>query len=178
MHKSVQNFVCALLLLFFNVLNADTDESALLDEYFNLLKTAPDQQAASQIENDIWQLWFQTNDAEVDSLMKQALQRRQAYDFNGAIEHLNTIIALKPEYAEAWNQRATVYFHQEKYELALWDVAKTLELEPRHFGALAGRAIIRLQQNKPALARQNILQALQIHPFLKERNFFPGVGDK
>ncbi len=100
-------------------------------------------------------------------LMQDALQKRRGYDYKGSLEILNKVIGLKPDYAEVWNQRATIYFHQEEYEKSLWDIAKTLELEPRHFGSLAGRAVIRLKQNKPALARQNIVEAFEISSIFK-----------
>ena len=107
--------------------------------------------------------------------MQEALQKRRGYDFNGAIEILNKVIELNPNFAEAWNQRATVYFNQEKYEESLADIAKTLELEPRHFGSLAGRAVIRLRQLKNALARQSVVEAMNYHPFLRERHLFPDL---
>jgi hypothetical protein len=68
-----------------------------------------------------------------------------------------------------------VYFHQSEHEKSLEDIARTLELEPRHFGALAGRAVIRLQQGKFALGLQNVLEAMKYHPYLKERAFFPSL---
>ena len=64
---------------------------------------------------------------------------------------------------------------QDKYQESLADIAKTLALEPRHFGSLAGRANIRMRQLKPELARQNIIEALKVHPFLKERRMFPSL---
>jgi len=105
--------------------------------------------------------------------MQQAMRERRSYNFSGALKILNRVIDRTPDYAEAWNQRATVYFQQTEYEKSLQDIARTLELEPRHFGAMAGRALIRLRQNKPALAHQNILQALRLHPYLPERSLFP-----
>jgi Tfp pilus assembly protein PilF len=85
------------------------------------------------------------------------------------------VIALNPEYAEVWNQRATVYFHRAKHEVALVDVAKALVLEPRHFGAFAGRAINRLQQLKPVIARSNNEEALKLLPYLLERHYVPDL---
>lgn len=149
-----------------------------LDELFQSLKTASNEQSAREYENKIWLNWMQSGDAEIDKLMQIALRKREGYDFNGALDILNQIIARKPKYPEAWNQRATVYFHQGEHEKSLIDIARTLELEPRHFGSLAGRAVIRLQQGKPALAYQNILEALKFHPFLKERAFFPHLIDQ
>lgn len=176
MMRSVYKILFTLLIIAVSrLLIADSSGAKDLDTYFSELKTAPDQQAASAIENQIWGLWFQSGDAIVDAIMKDAMKQKGVYDFNGAIELINKAIDLKPDYSEAWNQRATVYFYQEKYQLALEDVATTLALEPRHFGAIAGRAVIRLHQNKPALARQNIIEALKINPYLKERNFFPDL---
>jgi tetratricopeptide (TPR) repeat protein len=151
---------------------ANEDTQAAL---FLALENAPDELAASSYAEEIWQQWFDSGNEQVDELMQIAMQKRRNYDFNGSIEILNKAIDLKPDFPEAWNQRATMFFMQEKYEASLEDIAKTLALEPRHFGALAGRAVIRLYQSKPALARQNIIEALKIHPFLKERAYFPGL---
>ena len=150
-------------------------ESNKLDLLFLQLKTSSSEAEARKLENQIWISWLDSENSEVDKLMQDALQKRRDYDYNGSLEILNKVIGLKPDYAEVWNQRATVYFHQEEYKKSLWDIAKTLELEPRHFGSLAGRAVIRLKQNKPALARQNIVEALKFHPFLRERTMFPGL---
>lgn len=163
-----------LLIAFVLSLSSHADDSQL-DNLFLKLKNASNESSARQYEHSIWNQWFQSGDQHIDSLMQTALNKRKGYDFNGALDVLNEIILLKPDYPEAWNQRATVYFHQTEYEKSLWNIAKTLELEPRHFGAMAGRAVIRLYQSKPALARQNIIQAIEVHPYLKERGFFPGL---
>lgn len=143
-----------------------------LDSLFLSLKQSSNEAEARNIESKIWQHWFQSGDETVDQLMKEAMKKRSGYDFNGAIEILDKIIIIAPDYSEVWNQRATVLFHQEKYDESLVDIAKALELEPRHFGSLAGRAVIRLRQSKPALARQSIVEALKYHPFLRERSMF------
>jgi tetratricopeptide (TPR) repeat protein len=146
-----------------------------LDELFFQLKNSTNESDARLIEQEIWNAWIQSGDAVIDALMKEALRKRRGYDFNGSIEILNKVIELKPDFSEAWNQRATVYFNQEKYEESLMDIAKVLELEPRHFGSLAGRAVIRIRQFKNALARQSIQEALKYHPFLRERSLFPDL---
>lgn len=151
-------------------------ESEHLDQLFEALKTAENESDARAYENKIWQEWFKSGDKKIDEMMQQAMSRRQVYDFNGAIEVLDQVIKSNPDYAEAWNQRATVFFHQREFEKSLEDVARTLQLEPRHFGAMAGRAVIRLMQSKPALARQNVIEALKLHPYLKERSFFPDLS--
>ena len=176
MRTRYTNPLIALIILPWFLVSTVTAEEKNLDQLFSALKNAPDETTAREYEHKIWLSWFESGDDKIDELMEQAVTKRNQYDFNGAIEILNQVIALKPEYAEVWNQRATVYFHQGEYEKSLWDVAKTLELEPRHFGSMAGRAVIRLLQGKPALAQQNIMQALEYHPYLKERSFFPHLN--
>ena len=175
MPVTTANRTLLLLSLLFSYPCTVLAEQPELDALFSSLKDSSDEMEARKYENAIWESWFQSGNDEVDALMKEAMRKRGNYDFNGAIETLNQVIGIDPDYPEAWNQRATVYFHQREYEKSLEDVAKTLELEPRHFGAMAGRAVIRLQQGKVALAYQNVLQALKIHPFLKERAFFPNL---
>ncbi len=150
-------------------------ENKPLDTLFQKLKDAPSEIEARKIETLIWKQWLISGDSHIDELMQNALRKRRSYNFDGALEILNQVISLKPNFSEVWNQRATVYFHQGLYEKSLEDIAKTLGLEPRHFGSLAGRAVIRLKQNKPALAIQNIKVALEFHPYLKERNMFPNI---
>lgn len=146
-----------------------------LDALFVDLKKAENVTDAIAIEEKIWLAWMESGDDEIDALLRDAMRKRRSYNFEAGIEILNKIIKLKPDFSEAWNQRATLYFYQEKYEESLNDIAKTLELEPRHFGSMAGRAMIRWRQLKPELARQNIIEAMKVHPFLKEQDMFPGL---
>ena len=144
-----------------------------LTQLFVSLKQAPDEASAQITETQIWRLWMTTENPVVDELMRQAMDARRWYDFDKALALLDQVVGIDPNYAEAWNQRATVYFQRRDYEKALEQVAKTLELEPRHFGALAGRGMIRLRQGSSALAIQNIKAAMAIHPYLRERNLLP-----
>ena len=163
------------LSLFFISTSSLLAEEKNLDDLFRALKESSVEHEARKYEQEIWKSWLKSDDFKVNNLMQKALRKREGYDFNGALEILNQVIEIKPDYPEVWNQRATVYFHQGELEKSLIDIARTLELEPRHFGSLAGRAVIRLQQGKPALARQNVIEALKFHPFLKERAFFPDL---
>lgn len=167
------NLLCFMLLLSLTLpVNAELNS---LDTLFINLKNVANEAEARKLENLIWQRWFESGNSAVDDLMQAAMRKRSGYDFNGALEILNQVIEINSDYSEAWNQRATVFFHQQDYEKSLLDIARTLELEPRHFGALAGRAVIRLYQSKPALARQNIIEALKFHPYLKEKAMFPDL---
>ena len=149
-----------------------------LDSLFRQLASAPDEAASKPLERDIWLCWLSAGDDVSDALMAEAVERRRSYDFQGALEVLNELVKREPAYAEGWNQRAIVYFHLGRYEASLHDVAAALEREPRHFGALAGRGIIRLRQGNAALAYQNILAAMAIHPYIPERTLVPAFDFK
>lgn len=150
------------------------EQTARLDQLFKDLKAAPSEQAARTIEQKIWIEWTTPEDPELADLMKQVLAARRVADYDKAIAILDRMVVEWSGYAEGWNQRATVYFNKGDYEKSLEDIAETLKREPRHFGSMAGRSIIRLQQAKPALAIQGIKAAMEIHPYLKERHLIAG----
>lgn len=153
-------------------------ETERLDALFKELKRANSESHAQQIERMIWEVWTHPVDEELAERMEamREAQRWQAPDL--AIRILDRIIERWDGYAEAYNQRAYMYFQKGEYEQALADIAATLAREPRHFGSLAGRGLIRLQQGKRALAMQNIMAALDHHPYLREKALFPELMSK
>lgn len=148
-------------------------EAAALDTLFAQLKAAPDEAAARAITDQIWIYWTTPADPALATRMRDVLILRQRADFPAVIAALDDIIADYPSYAEGWNQRATIYYLLGNYERSLADIEKVLEFEPRHFGALVGRAVIYKTQGKQALAVKDMAAALAIHPFLAERALFP-----
>ena len=148
-------------------------QESQLDALFSSLKQAQNENEARNIEKIIWQVWTQPDDTELNTLMKNTISHIRGYNYNGALDILNQVIRKWPEYSEGRNQLATVYFLQEKYTKSLEEITKTLEIEPRHFGSMAGRAVIRIRQGKEALGYQSIFEAMEIHPYLAERHFIP-----
>ena len=144
-----------------------------LDDLFAALKSAPDPAAAQRIAAQIWTLWTQPEDTALAGRMAEVLSRLGISDLGGAVGLLDELVIDYPDYAEGWNQRATVHFLLGNYDQSLADIEKTLQLEPRHFGALAGQALIYLERNRRDLALRAITEALDIHPFLGERALFP-----
>lgn len=150
------------------------DPAAERQWLFEALRTAPTERLGRVIEDQVWWYWMrQAPDQESAELMKRAQERREAYDFAGALEIADRLVSRAPGWAAAWNERATILFLQEKYEASLADIERTLELEPKHFGALAGRALIYLRQGRAELARKALGRAVAIHPWLKERDMLP-----
>ena len=137
---------------------------------FNALRTAPTESAGKAIAQEIWRFWMlQAPDPASGAVMKQVQDRRQAYDFAGAMVLLDELVTRAPDWSEAWNQRATVLFFQENYDRSLEDVEKTLALEPKHFGALAGKAIILMRLGRIPQSQEALRTAVAIHPWLSER---------
>lgn len=140
------------------------------DWLLEALRTAPTQQIGDTIGAQVWQFWMrQAPDEASAELMTKAMERRRGYDFAGAIENLDRLVAQAPDWSEAWNQRATVLFMQENYDHSLDDVERVLELEPMHFGALAGKAVILMRQGRIELGQKALREAVAINPWLKER---------
>jgi tetratricopeptide (TPR) repeat protein len=88
------------------------------------------------------------------------------------------VVKQAPDYAQGWNQRAFILFLQEKYDQSLSDIEKALELEPRHFGAMAGQARILMRQCRFVTGQKTLKQAVKIHPFLRERSMIVETGEK
>ena len=140
------------------------------DRLLEALRTAPTEAAGQGTAYQVWQFWMhQAPDADSAAMMEQVLERRRQYDLAGAMEHLDRLVAHAPDWSEAWNQRATVLYFQEDYDRSLEDVEQVLALEPKHFGALAGKAVMLMRQGRITLGQQALREALAIHPWLSER---------
>jgi tetratricopeptide (TPR) repeat protein len=179
--KTIASFCTAALvaLCFSTGLLAD-DETARAEERADLLaalKTAPNDKVALAAITAIWELWQTAPDEQAQELLDNARQRMRVYDFNGAMVHLDELVAYAPDYAEGWNTRATTLFLQEKYDRSLDDVEKTLALEPAHFGALSGKAVILMRQGRAALSQKALRRAVEVNPYLRERGMLIDVPE-
>ncbi len=145
------------------------ERAAERERLFAALASAQSREQAETIAFQIWALWFRAPNAEARDLMDQAMERRRVYDFSGALAILDKLVALTPDWAEAWNQRATIRFLKQDYDGSLADVEHVLELEPKHFGALAGQALILMRYGRFDTAQSVLRKAVEINPFLSER---------
>ncbi|SMF46060.1 Tetratricopeptide repeat-containing protein [Tistlia consotensis] len=137
-----------------------------LDDLFKELKEAGDPINALGIQNAIWQLWLETDDAEAETAMQSGIAALDAHDFEGALKIYDRLVERAPAFAEAWNKRATVEYLLGKYQESLADIAKTLALEPRHFGAITGRGLIQHALGDDLSAIKSFEAALKINPNL------------
>jgi tetratricopeptide (TPR) repeat protein len=143
------------------------DKTQNLDRLFEALKVAPDDESAKYVENRIWAIWLASTSDTANVLMGRAKTAIDAEDFDLAIKLLNAIIDIKPDFVEAWNRRATVYYAKKEFGRALSDIREVLAREPRHFGALSGLGIILQELGDDKHALNVFRRALAIHPHLE-----------
>ncbi len=141
-------------------------DARLLDNLLARLYASTSERQAKAIEATVLQLWLRNYSPSVEVLMKQAISAINDNEHSSALTLLDTVIEIAPDYAEAWNKRATVHYFSQDYERALADIDQVLELEPRHFGALSGRALVNRAMGNKKAALQSFREALEIHPFL------------
>lgn len=134
-----------------------------LDDLFAALREA-DATSWEQIEDRIWTEWSESGSPAMDLLLARGRAATEAEDYTAAIEHLTALVENAPDFAEGWNARATAYYGAGLIGPALKDLARTLELEPRHFAALAGLAMILEETGKETAALGAYSAALAIHP--------------
>ena len=118
-------------------------------------------------QSQIIRAWNHSGSPSMDLLARRADRAMKAKDWKTALVHLNDLVRLAPKFAEGWNKRATVYFLKGEYGPSLEDIARTLRLEPRHFGALAGLGIMLDRLGDKMGALEAYRRAVKIHPNLK-----------
>ena len=144
------------------------DRTKNLDFLFEALKAAPDADSAKLVESRIWALWLASGSDTTDLLMSRVKTAMDAKDNNIAIELLDAVVQLRPDYVEAWNRRATLHFANKDYGKSLADIREVLAREPRHFGALSGLGIIMQEFGEEKLALEAFRRALAVNPHLQK----------
>jgi tetratricopeptide (TPR) repeat protein len=145
-------------------LSAQETRDETLDRLFASLHRASDEQSAKAMEDKIWELWSRSDSPTAEVLLNQAVVAMGESENAASLEILNRVVAAYPNYAEAWNKRATLQFMLGNYDASLSDIEKVLDLEPRHFGALAGRGMILQAQQKWGAALNAYREALRMNP--------------
>ncbi|MFZ5732811.1 MAG: tetratricopeptide repeat protein [Pseudomonadota bacterium] len=148
------------------------DRSKSLDFLFGALKAAPDQASAKHVEARIWAAWAQTKSDTAALLMTRAKVAMAAKKTDVALQLLDSIVKLRPDYVEGWNQRATLFYLQNDYERSLADIRQVLAREPRHFGALAGLGMIMQEIGEEKRALEAFRKAIEVNPHLER---IPGL---
>lgn len=123
---------------------------------------------SNEVERQIWQLWGASDSPTATLLLEQSSRAIDDGAPAEALAMLDRLIGAYPAFAEAWNKRATLYFMMKRDDASLADIARTLDLEPRHFGALSGKGMILMRQKDYAGARAAYEEALAVNPNLEQ----------
>jgi len=142
-------------------------EKSSLDDLFHDLKRSGNEAAAARIASRIQREWTSSGSRSIDLLMEWSANAMQARKFDAALDFLDQVVTLSPGYAEGWNRRATVHFMMDNYALSMSDIDRTLRLEPRHFGALAGMAQILQRSGRKERALQAYERVLDVYPMMR-----------
>ena len=137
-----------------------------LDFLFGALKAAPDAESAKQVENRIWALWLASGSDTANLLMTRVKSAIESNDLDLAIQLLDSIVKIKPDYVEAWNRRATIHYMRKEFGESLEDIRQVLKLEPRHFGAMSGLGMILQEFGDEKHALEVFRRALEVNPYL------------
>ena len=138
-----------------------------LDDLFARLRTATSVEDALQLEDSIWEIWFHYDgdNRHINYLMNRAASAMASQNFEQAEVLCSTVIELAPEFVEGWNRRATVRYLAADIDGSIADVNATLDLEPRHFGALSGLGLCFLALEDLEKAADTLRRVLEIHPY-------------
>ncbi|MBT8152917.1 tetratricopeptide repeat protein [Epibacterium ulvae] len=155
---------------------ASPDHTVALEDLIEAVQSAKSETEAQMLTYEMWQYWADAPDEQSQEILDRGMERRAAYDFLGALQDFDRLIAYCPDYAEGYNQRAFVYFLQQDYASALVDLEKVLEISPRHVAALSGRALSLVALQRRDDARTALKQALKLNPWLPERGLLSPGG--
>lgn len=149
------------------------DHSAALTALIEEARAAPDRQAGMTVSDKMWALWTEAPDARAQELLDEGMERRQSYDYDGAMTAFEALVDYCPDYAEGYNQRAFIRYLREEFEAALPDLDAALARTPRHVAALTGKALTLVALGRNGEAALALRAALDMNPWLSERALLP-----
>jgi tetratricopeptide (TPR) repeat protein len=137
-----------------------------LDELFDKLQACPEPAEAARIEDAIWDVWMYDCHEGAELALERAAADIAARRYDIAETRLEILVRRRPDWAEAWNKRATLYYLLERDAESVASIHRTLEIEPRHFGAMCGLGEILRSSGDTEAACLAFSRALRVHPLL------------
>ena len=157
-----------LFFIFSSSLFADDNHQREIDKLFIQLKSVNDFENSKKIEDKIWDLWItHPSKNSLTKLLADGSSAMMDNKLDTAYNKFTEVIKLDPNWAEAWNKRATVLYLMGKYELSQADIDKVLAIEERHFGALTGQGLVQTALKNYQKAIDSYIEAHKVHPFMK-----------
>ena len=143
----------------------DTGVMADLPAMAQALRDA-DAQVRALTEHAMWEVWSRSGDGEIDALFARGVEQLSSRQLDDAVQTFSRIIARRPDFAEAWNKRATAYFVLGEYTKSLADCDQVMARNPYHWGALSGYGMIYVELDQPRRAVEYFEKALAVNPNL------------
>lgn len=147
---------------------ADQDDPRLDPLFQALHAAAPGSAEAFIAQQQIWTVWLEAPSASGRVLMEQGVRQMREQDYRSAIVTFSALIEIEPDFAEAWNKRATVLFLTGNYSDSLADIDETLKREPRHFGAQSGQGLVYDALEETGAAIEAFEKALDLNPHMAQ----------
>lgn len=138
-------------------------QTSRIDALFARLQTSSPEET-TRIENEIIRLWSSSGSSQTDSLYMFARDNADRGNYRIALQLINRALGTKPDFAEAWNLRATIHYLRNNFPASIRDIETTLELNPRHFGAINGLALILEKSGRDELALAAYRRAAELSP--------------
>ena len=158
-------FIISISILFASKIAIADQNDPRLNNLFKKLNETENQDEIRDLISDIWNIWYEVDDPKVIEYFEKGIQAMNIRNYPLAIRFFNNLIEEDPNFAEGWNKRATVHFMMGNFDESMQDIIKTLELEPRHFGALDGMGLIFIHQGQFQQAIDVYDKMLEIFPF-------------
>ena len=160
--------IVSISLLFASKIALADQNDPRLNNLFKKLNETENQDEIRDLISDIWNIWYEVDDPKVIEYFEKGIQAMNLRNYPLAIRFFNNLIEEDPNFAEGWNKRATVYFMMGNFDKSMLDIIKTLELEPRHFGALDGMGLIFIHKGQYKEAIRVYDKMLEIFPYSKK----------
>lgn len=135
------------------------------DEALSALRQ-PDRAGVARAEAALWAIWCRSGRPERDALLAEGVAALERGDFDDAIVRFTRLVEMAPDWAEAWNKRATARYLARDFAGAIADCEATLARKPHHFGALSGQGLCHMALEQYAAAAACFRRALAVHPSL------------
>ena len=157
-------------------LPAHSSQKNILDGLFDQLEKVNNSKTAEQLEKKIWSIWNEhPKDIRLTEKLELGAELIQYGNYDYALKIFDNILATDPEWSEAWNKRATVFFLMKQYTKSLDDIEKVLKIESRHFGALSGQARIFIKLREYEKAIISLKKALKFYPAFRSGALIPEI---
>ena len=162
------NKILSIIILFLSTTTLSANErDTQLDKLFTELKKNISS-SSPEIAQQIWTLWStHPTDEKLTSILDEGSRLVQDQKLIRAIDIFTDVIKIDPTWAEAWNKRATVFYMVGEFQKSQDDIDKVLELENRHFGALAGQGMVNIKLKNYDKAKRSYQKAQEIYPAMK-----------